>query len=229
LWDAGVEGFAVGDMDSFWHRRERRPLEDLEFPSLAVSDLPGYACAHALRHLLRGDLKASNIYEIAAFLENNAEAQHWATWRHLHDVPLRRVQAICVAIARCWFGCRVPAIVEEEMLRLPDPVRAWLAAYAHSPLANLFRPNKDELWLHLSLLDPGAARLRVLRRRLIPLRFPGHVDAVHLPYKNLGWRLRVRRARRYMLFISSRIWRHVRALAPTLRSGAAWAWGRAVR
>ena len=224
LWDAEVEGFALPGVEDFWSRKEQRTLDELEFASLAAVDLPGYASAHALRHLLRGDLKPSHIYELGAFLEHHTDVQFWRTWRDLHDASLRGVEAICFAIARCWFGCQIPALVEEEIAQLRDPVRAWLADYAHAPLANLFRPNKDELWLHLSLLDPGASRLRILRRRLMPLRLPGHMDALHLPDTDLGWLLRLRRARRYVMFLGSRTWRHARVLAPTLWSGAMWAW-----
>jgi hypothetical protein len=127
---SGTEGFAVPGVEDFWQRRQRRMLEDLEFTSLAAIDLPGYASAHALRHLLRGDSRPSHIYEIAYFLEHNSDAEFWRVWRDSHDQPLRRVQAVCFAIARQWFGCRLPAIAQEEIEQLPQPVRAWLAAYA---------------------------------------------------------------------------------------------------
>jgi MFS family permease len=226
LWDADMEGFAVPGVEHFWERRQRRTLEDLEFTSLAAIDLPGYASAHALRHLLRGDLRPSHIYEIAYFLEHNSDADFWRAWRDSHDHPLRRVEAICFAIAQQWFGCRLPAIAQAETEQLPEPVRAWLAAYAHAPVVNLFHPTKDELWLHLSLLDPGYSRLRILRRRLLPLQLPGPVGAVHLPGAAIDWRIRLRGAWRYWMFLTSRIWRHARVFVPTLGSGAAWGWRR---
>lgn len=226
LWDSGTEGFAVPGVEHFWQRRERRMLEDLEFRSLAAIDLPGYSSAHALRHLLRGDSRPSHLYEIAYFLEHNSDTEFWRVWRDSHDQPLRRVQAVCFAIARQWFGCRLPAIAQVEIEQLPQPVRAWLATYAHAPVVGLFHPTKDELWLHLSLLDRGSSRLQVLRRRLLPLQLPGPVDAVYLPEGAVGWRVRLRRAWRYWLFLRSRTWRHARALVPTLWSGAMWAWNR---
>ena len=229
LWNAGLEGFEVPGLERFWERRRVRSLEDVEFTSLADIDLPGYASAHALRHLLRGDSRPSHIYEIACFLERNSDAGFWHIWRQSHDEPLRRVQAICFALARQWFGCRLPSIAHEETQQLPEPVRAWLAKYADAPLANLFHPTKDELWLHLSLLDPRSSRLRILRRRLIPLQLPGPVDAVHLPRSAIGWRVRLRAAARYWLFVTTRTWRHARVLVPTLASGAAWACGRLLR
>jgi Uncharacterised nucleotidyltransferase len=226
LWDAGTEGFALPCMEGFWQRRERRTLDDIDFTSLATIDLPGYASAHALRHLLRGDSRPSHIYEIAYFLEHNCDVEFWRMWRESHDPPLRRVEAICFAIARQWFGCRLPAMAQEEIERLPEPVRAWLARHAHTPLVNLFHPTKHELWLHLSLLDPGSSRFGIIRRRLMPLQLPGPVDAVHLPDHAIGWRVRLRAAGRYWLFLFSRTWRHARAFIPTLWSGALWAFRR---
>lgn len=226
LWDAETEGFAVPGVEHFWNRRQARTLDGLQFTSLADVDLPGYASAHALRHLLRGYLRPSHIYEIAYFLEHNSDAEFWGAWRDSHDQPLRQVQAICFALARRWFGCRLHEIPQQEIEQLPEPVRAWLAVYAHAPVVNLFHPNKDELWLHLSLLDAGSSRLQILRRRLIPMQLPGPVDAVLLPDHAIGWRVRVRRAWRWRLFLTSRVWRHTRVFVPTLWSGAAWAWRR---
>ncbi len=226
LWDAGMEGFAVPGVQDFWDRRQRRKLEDLEFSSLASIDLPGYASAHALRHFLRGDLRPSHVYEIAYFLERNCDPEFWRTWRDAHDAPLRKVEATCFAIARAWFGCRLPAIAEEEVAVLPEPVASWLARYADKPARNLFWPAKNELWLHLSLLDPGSSRLAILRRRLLPLQLPGRVDAVHLPDAEVGWWVRLRRAWRYLAFVTSRAWHHARSLVPTLWGGAVWGWSR---
>jgi predicted MFS family arabinose efflux permease len=226
LWDAETEGFAVPGVQEFWERSERRTIDGLEFTSLAAVDLPGYASAHALRHLLRGDLRPSHVYEIAYLLQYNSDAEFWRLWRESHDRPLRRVEAISFSLACEWFGCCLPEVAQEEIEQLPAPVRAWLAGYAHTPLVTLFHPTKDELWLHLSLLEPGYSPLRVLRRRLIPLQLPGPVDAVHLPKCAIRWQIRLRRAWLYLRFLTSRTWHHARALVPTLASGVAWAWRR---
>ncbi len=46
--------------------------------------------------------------------------------------------------------------------------QTWFADYALSPAIRDFRANKDELWLHLGLLDSWGDRWRVARRRLFP-------------------------------------------------------------
>ncbi len=229
LWDAATEGFALTGLDNFWERRRRRIFEDVEFTSLAAIDLPGYASAHALRHLLRGDSRPSHFYEIACFLQRNSDAGFWRNWRECHDQPLRRVQAICFAIARQWFGCSLPVVAQQEIEQLKEPVRAWLAAYAQTPATSIFHSTKNELWLQLSLLDPGSSRSAILLRKLIPLQLPGPVDAVHLSGDAVNWRVRLRAAGRYCLFLCSRTWRHAKALIPTLWYGAAWAWSRRQR
>jgi MFS family permease len=225
LWDAATEGFELPCMKEFWRRRERRTLEDAEFTSLAAIDLPGYASAHALRHFLRGDLRPWHIYEIGCFLERNRDAAFWRDWRDAHDERLRRVEAICFALARQWFGCRAHEIAEEEQERLPEPVRCWLAMFARTP-DFLFHPAKNELWLHLNLLDPGHSRFAILRRRLVPLHLPEYAETAHLPAEAIDWRIRLRSTHHYIRFVISRIGRHARALIPTLVGGTRWAWSR---
>jgi MFS family permease len=225
LWNPGTEGFAVPGVEDFWARRQRRSVEDVEFTSLAAIDLPAYACAHALRHFLRGDLSPSNIYEIAWFLEHNVDLEFWRIWRGCHGNALRRVQAICFTLAQQWFGCGLPAIAEEETRQLAEGVRAWLATYGRTP-AVLFGAAKNELWLHLMLLDSSYSRRAILRRRLLPLQFPKRAGVVHLPDEAIGWRVRWRAGRRYLRYLSSRIGRHTRALVPTLLSGGRWWLGR---
>jgi Uncharacterised nucleotidyltransferase len=222
LWDARTEGFDPAGLDQFWHRRHTRVLDGLEFPALDAPDALGYAALHALRHLLRGDLRPSHIYELAWFLQHKTDPHFWNSWRELHPESLRRLEAICFGIAQAWFDCTLPDVAHAELERLPEPVTRWLRHYARSPLTGLFRPNKDELWLHLSLLDSMSAKVAVLRRRLIPLQPPGPVDAVYLPDHAIDWRIRIRMKWRYTRFAFSRFAHHVRALLPTLRSGVVW-------
>lgn len=223
LWDEATEGFAIPGVEDFWGRRELRTIEEIQFTSLATIDLPGYASAHALRHFLRGDLRPSHIYEIAWFLQRSLTGEFWVPWRDTHGEPLRRVEAICFALARQWFACAVHPIAEEEIERLPASVRSWLGAFAQTP-ALLFHPAKNELWLHLSLLDPGRSHFAILRRRLIPLQLPDFAETAHLPAEAIDWRVRVRGCLRYLRYLIRRIARHTQALTPTLAGAARWAW-----
>ena len=53
------------------------------------------------------------------------------------------------------------------MKRMPARIARWFDLFSHSPL-DLERPNKDELFLHLSLLDNPQDRRSVMVRRLLP-------------------------------------------------------------
>ena len=54
---------------------------------------------------------------------------------------------------------------------MPKPVVAWFGDFAWSPAANLIRPNKDTVWLHLARsLESWRDRVRVFWDRMIPVR-----------------------------------------------------------
>ena len=48
-------------------------------------------------------------------------------------------------------------------------------------------------------------RIRVTRRRLLPLRLPGHVDAMFLPEDRITPHLRRRKWTRYATFLAERL------------------------
>jgi len=169
LWDKTTELFEPEGLEHFWERRERRQLEELTFTAFHPADELAYATLHMLRHLLRGDLRPSHVYELAWHLNESAnDAQFWCAWSRMHAESLRCLQAICFALAHNWFDCRLPETARREIERLPNPVARWMDMYAASPLSSRFRPNKDELWLHWALLESPRARAAVLRRRLLP-------------------------------------------------------------
>lgn len=220
LWDQLTEHFAPAGLDRFWERRERRILEGLAFTALHPVDALAYASLHVLRHLLRGDAKPFHLYELASLLHQSADGDlFWTNWRQWHDPSLRRLQAICFGLARRWFDCRLPSAAREEIERLPPEISRWLDACAFSPLIAQVRPNKDELWLHWSLIDSRRGRWLMLRRRLLPATLPGPVDAVHLPDREITWRIAIRRKWRYGRYAASRLLHHVFAL-PEVALGA---------
>jgi MFS family permease len=62
----------------------------------------------------------------------------------------------------------------------------------------------------------------VLRRRLLPLKPPGAVDAVHIPDEELTWPLRIRKHWRYVIYVAGRIFHHARVLPPVVFNGIRW-------
>jgi predicted MFS family arabinose efflux permease len=223
LWDADTERFSPAGLEKFWERREIREVAGLRFASLHAVDVPANAALHMLRHLLRGSLRPFHVYELAWFLHGGADdTAFWKTWVRLHDESLRRLEAICFAIAQLWFDCRLSPAVAAEIERLPPEISRWLSIYGWSALVGIFHPNKDELWLHWSVLNSTGGRMAVLRRRLLPERLPGPVAAVHIPKDKLTWRIRLRSRWRFVRFTISRAIHHLRTLLPTAASAVRW-------
>jgi predicted MFS family arabinose efflux permease len=195
LWDEELEGFAAPGERGFWDRRAGRVL--------SLDDTLAFAALHLLMHLLHGDLRLQRAWEIANFLERHArDDAFWAAWREDHPPELRRLEAIIFQLVAGWFGAALSIEASEEIDQLPADVQLWLDRYALSPVEALFHPNKDEIWLHLCLVERFRDKCAVLRRRVLPLQ--GQTE-----------RLR------------SRFVHHSRALFPTLWNGVRWWWRRA--
>ena len=223
LWDEQTERFGMEGLDQVWDRRGTRNWEGRSIPVLHPADQLGYACLHLLRHLLRGDVTAFHVCEVAYFLEASlTDDDFWTSWHALHSRSLRRLESVAFALAARWFGCRLPPPVKVEMEGWPSELHCWFADYAAKPIEALFRPNKDELWLHLSLLRNWSDRLRVLRRRLLPTSGPRPTDTLYIPRSEQTSAVRFRKTVRYTGFLLSRLRFHLRTLAST--AWGAWRW-----
>jgi hypothetical protein len=223
-WDRETEGFGPANLEAiFWEGLSQGDCEELSFRTLNRTDSLLYASLHALRHLLRGSLRASHVYELAWRLNRqSSDDEFWRAWRDSFSDELREYQAICFALAHNWFGCASHPIVQESVSSLPRAVRRWLARYSFSPLTNVFKANKDELWLHWSLLGSRRERFAVLRRRLMPLQLPGPVSAVHLQAHQLTLRVRLRAQWTYLSYVCQRIRHHFASLIPASMGAAIW-------
>ncbi len=214
FWDEHTERLRAPGVEEFWTRRNGHALD--------TADALAYAALHLLRHLLRGSARACNVYEIAWFLERHSdEDQFWNRWRELHAPELRRLEVIAFRLAREWFGCALGPAAEEEVSTLPAPVAEWFEAFAFSPLESQFHPNKDELWLHLALLDSSRDKVAVVRRRLLP-PLPGPVDAICIPERQLTLGRRALKYARTTRFLAGRAVFHIHAFATLLQSGVRW-------
>jgi hypothetical protein len=217
FWDAPTEHIRVEGLDDFWTRRQRHRLDPI--------DTLGYAALHLTRHLLRGNVRVFHVWELANFLNSHDDPAFWRSWQKQHSPSLRQMEAIAFLLAKSWFGCRLSDLAEAELGALPPAVHRWFEIYSWSPLESNFRSNKDELWLHMSLLHSAGDRWDVLRRRLIPPSLPGPVAAIHTPDDQLTPALRASRAIGNARYAASRAWYHARTLAPTLIEGIRW-WSR---
>lgn len=222
LWDPQTERFEAPGVEEFWPRRTVTRQDGRSVPALHPADALGYAALHALRHWLRGSLKALHIYEIAFFLHARAgDDEFWRVWHELHPAPLRRLEALSFRLAREWFGCNEPLLVRDETRRLSADVHTWFGRFAASPVEALYRPNKAELWLHWCLLDSPLDRLRVARRRILPAKLPAAEEA-RSPGTVRTTSMRLRAAASYAAQLCRRGSFHVRALAPTIWQAMTW-------
>ena len=223
FWNPETERLPACGAEEFWERRVTREIAGLELPVLHPADALAYTALHVLRHLLRGNVDAFSVYELALILERHSQDEGlWRLWRSWHSPELRRLQAVSFQLARSWFQCEAGLAAEETIDALPVSAKSWFETFAASPLNQAFRPNKDEVWLHWSLLESVFDRWSVARRRLLPVRLPGPVDAVYVPDSDMTWRRIWIKRLRYGAYLARRMRHHVSALPRTAGAGARW-------
>jgi hypothetical protein len=209
FWNPGLERLEAPACEKFWERRTVRA----GLPALAAPDAIGYAGLHLLKHVLHGDTRPFHVYELGRCLHANAaDEELWRSWRADHAPGLRKLEAVAFALAESWFGCDLSTAVREEIENLPAAVRTWFGEFAASPAKAEFFPNKDELWLHLSLLGSAADRFAVARRRLLP---------GNLPRAGVG--------AEYAGHVARRLRHHALSLLTISSSAARWWWRTAWR
>jgi hypothetical protein len=223
FWNRELERLTAPGVDEFWSRRERRCVAGIPLATLCAPDSLAYSALHLLKHVFHGNTRPFHVYELACFLDARAaDEAFWREWRSLHAPELRHLEAVAFALADSWFGCRLgPAM--EEISVLPSSTLAWFEEFAVSPAAAPYDSNKDELWLHFSLLASGGDRFRVARRRLLPSRLPGPVDdAVYAPHGSMTWHRRLLQRLRYGRYLAHRFRHHAVSLWRLARSGVQW-------
>lgn len=222
FWNPEVEKLPVPDVEQFWQRRVTRSIAGVPFSVLGRADALGYSSLHLLKHVFRGDLRPFHLYELACFLHSHArDDAFWTEWRSLHSAAFRRLQAVAFRLAVEWFGCELSPVAAAAVADLPKQTAAW---FQNSAALSLIGSSKNELWLHLSLMESRADAWTVIRRRLLPARLPGAVDAVHIPDRELTLRRRLLKQTRYLRYVASRLWRHAVALPRVVWAGFGWWW-----
>jgi hypothetical protein len=217
LWSDKDEYIEAPGLEAFWQRRVVRDFDGHKVCVLRDEDLLGFAALHFLLHLLHGDLPLQRAWEIARFLDLHADdTRFWESWQTIHTPRLRRLETVVYDLVTLWFGCRWPAQLETEVMGFSKPVRSWLEDWFLSPLVSQWAPNKRELWLHLALIDAWPNKSRVFIRRLLPLIRP-HLE-VNAAAK-VSPADTARAALQRLRFTSSRLFRHLRTLLPTIFDG----------
>ncbi|MBV9265342.1 MAG: nucleotidyltransferase family protein [Acidobacteriaceae bacterium] len=177
LWDGDTECIPGPDEVDVWRRRSQMSVRGDIIPVLDPLDTLAFAALHLLMHILHGDLRLNRAWELAYFLHNHSlDDNFWGEWQIRFEQSERVCQTIVFALVHQWFACGLPSIVGNEVKTLPSDIHLWLNEFGMSPVEALFRPNKDEIWLHLSLMRRAADRQRLLWRRLIPVH--AHLDNI---------------------------------------------------
>ena len=205
-----------------------RSSDDLSFPALSSVDNVGYSALNIARDVLTGPISIQAVYELAlvSACRNANNDAFWRNWLELHSVSLRRLETISFRLASHYFSCQLPEEVKDEIDRLPLATKMWFQECGDSPFAASFRPNKDSLWMHLSLIESDRDKRKTLIKWLCPLQLP----LLEAPYiqNNLGdGEMRIgplRKRLRYSAYVSSRIYFHIRILPRTLWRGARLWW-----
>jgi len=223
LWNEMLTQISISEIDKFWDRRVMSQQGTFCFSTLSPVDNLGFCALHILRDLFRGDWVIHHVYEVAWFLHNRAgDDAFWKDWKELHGDSLRSMETISFWLAKDWFACDVPVVVETEIARMPPRLKQWLFSFSKSPLTGMFRANKDAVWLHLCLLESKAKKLTVLRDALLPMRIP----ALNAPGQNTTKSRRVRKFWptqphfRYVMHVFFRAAFHGQLVLPTLYRGA---------
>jgi hypothetical protein len=221
FWNRARESFAVRNSDGFWRRRTVRTVGDLEISALHPVDCLTYATWHVARHLVRGDLRIFHAYEIACFLHNmSGDEVFWQEWGAIYADQPATAEGIAFRLATEWFGCNVHPIARRTIERLPEQVDRWFRLFGDSPLRAQERPNKDELFLHLALVEARTDRIRIAAQRIFPRNPPAVVLDAHSTATGGG--IAIRRAAFRAAFLARRAARHAVALWPVTRSALRW-------
>jgi hypothetical protein len=224
LWNEGVSRIRDPGTGLFWERRTRREVEGLSFACLSPVDHLAFLTLHILRNLLLRDWIIHHVRELAFFLHTHADdEQFWKIWRKSHSPLLRSYEAIAFYYAHAWFGCRMHPLPAREISFLQATQQSWLRYFSGSALEFMFHPNKDSVWLHLSLLDSRRDKWKVLRRTFIPNSI-GRMGFAPLQMQNrrLVQPRGIHPWQHYIDYLISRSVAYGRSSLSTLRRGLLW-------
>ncbi len=222
FWNQRLDRISAPGVEHFWGRRAPRPLAGTHLPALHPADMVAYAALHVLKHVLHGSVRVFHVYEIAAMLHARAgDDAFWSEWLRLHPPALRRLELLAFQLAHNWFGGDLPPAVEQEASVLPARLKLWFEEFSASPATQAFHANKDELWLHLCLVESRRDAWAIALRRLFPRTLPTAAGDSFVPRKD-RWRTWLQWRVRWALHTLRRAWHHAAALFATLRSGIRW-------
>jgi MFS family permease len=140
----------------------------------------------------------------------------------MHPASLQSFEAIAFYYARAWFGCAVHPLVENAIANLSATQLHLLSRTSMTGLENMFRKNKDSVWLHMTFLTSVRDRGTILKRAFIP----ASVSSIDSPAVLTRNKRRVQstgsRWRQYIAYLISRCGTYVYADLTALWHGLCW-------
>ena len=226
LWDSDFELLPIRTLSNVWERSCLQTLDSIEAPTLCREDTLLYVTLHALRHLLRNDLRLSHLYEIAFFLQHSSEREpFWedvtASFSQCRNTAKMVATTFDLAgnLFRPALSSPVRAFIERQ---LPATAASWVRAYGRTGAIHCYRRNRNGLLLHFSLMGKSSRRWALLRRRLIPRHLPLPTYGVQVPLEAHDLKFRVTQAVRYLGLLLQRSLFHVRSLVELVFQLPTW-------
>ncbi|MFN8006568.1 MAG: nucleotidyltransferase family protein [Terriglobia bacterium] len=176
IWDGEFESISASQSPDRWQTPTSSEIHGVPVPVLGKSEAFLFAIQHAMRHLLGNDLRLSHLYELAFFLNRNAERS--AFWKELlgrvKDFPEgSRNMAIILQLARHCFQPHCSPHLEELFAgHLTQTSKLWIQRFGRREALSSFRKSKSGLLLQMDCQGKSISGWSIAWKRLFPHRLP---------------------------------------------------------
>ncbi len=181
MWDQDIYHLFLQEPRVSLENAQIRHWEGMSFQVLPEEDAFLIQVLHAFHHILTCWIRMSWLYEIGYFLNERAtDDSFWSrVAEHVGSDPVQReIVVVVTALAAQFFRAPMPPVVRDWAENLRPVIRIWIANYARTwafgrndPREFSFAPtSKLALFLHREYAPDPAARKRLTRLRLLPLK-----------------------------------------------------------
>ncbi|MEW5975335.1 MAG: nucleotidyltransferase family protein [Acidobacteriota bacterium] len=208
LWDSDFDRIPIESLARVWEQSILVRIQGIDFPVLSRELALLYHTLHALRHLLRNDLRLSHLYEIARFLNHFVnQNQFWEQFAsNLETCPKSRegVAAVFALSKELFHGGSNRRLLQWIERELTDAAACWIHCYGRGEALDCYRKSKSGLLLHLSMVGDLPSRLYLIRRRLFPLQLPSPAEGRAPQADRHRLRSMISRRAKYFALVSER-------------------------
>ena len=212
LWEPEFERIPIQLFENVWEGVWTRDFDSHEVPCLSPDHELLYLTLHCCRHLFRGDLRLSHLYEIAHFLHHNCRDQdlwnHFLTWLERCSNSAGIVATGFGLSATLFRPCLDSSLRSWIRANVPQGAANWISLFGRQDAIHGYRGNKNTVFLHLSLLKRRSDQWAVLKQKLLPATFPPPVSGIHIPEEKKGISMRLFHAVLYTTFLFRRVGFH---------------------